>query len=585
MTPPTAPNAATAQARVLADELARSGVRHVVVCPGSRSAALAIAVHEDPRLAVHVHPDERSAAFVALGVGRATGRPAAVVVTSGTAVANLLPATVEADQAGVPLLLLTADRPPELRDTGANQTVPQRDLLGPGLRWATELGVAEDRADAVRTWRAVAARAVAAATGALGGPPGPVHVNVPTREPTVPVTDDGRTRGAAFTAPLDGRDGGRPWVDVRTAPPRAPEDLVDALARRVVGVERGLVVVGAEPGRGTPPGVVDALSRATGWPVLAEGQTPARHGGRALRAGSWLLNDAAFAAAHRPELVLRLGRPTVQGTWARTGAVELVVDPHGRWQDPWRRTAELFVVDPTELLTEVTGRLAVDAASDWWDAWTAADAAASAAVEGAVAAAPGLTGAAVAREVLAAVPAGAELVVGASLPIRDVDLAPAVRPDVRMHANRGAAGIDGTVGTALGVGLGSGLPVWALLGDQTLLHDANALLLRPDAVPVPSTLVVVDDDGGHVFDGLPPGRHAPALARLFTVPHGRDLADLARLHRLPHVTVTDRAGLVGVLADRATADGPELVVARVDAAVAASVRRAATDAVAAAVGR
>ncbi len=583
----TAPNAATAQARVLADELARGGVRHVVVCPGSRSAALAIAVHEDPRLTVHVHPDERSAAYVALGVGRATGVPAAVVVTSGTAVANLHPAAVEADAAGVPLLLLTADRPPEMRDTGANQTIAQRDLLGPGLRWAHELGVAEDRPDAVRTWRAVFARAVAAARGALGAAPGPVHLNVPTREPTVPVGDDGRTSAAAFTTPLDGRPASAPWTTVRTVPRDASAGPVDELAVRFAAVERGLIVVGDDVGGpGVSAAAVDAVSRATGWPVLAEGQVPARHGERALRAGSWLAADARFAAAHRPDLVLRLGRPTVQASWRALVAVgeQLLVDAHGGWHDPWRGLGEVIVADPGALLTAVAERLATRAGSDWWGSWAAADAAAASAVADVVAAGPDLTGAAVAHEVLAAVPAGASLVVGASLPVRDVDLAPAVRPDVRMLANRGAAGIDGTVSTALGTAVATDLPTWALLGDHTLLHDTNGLLLQPGS-PEPSvTLVCVDNGGGRVFDGLPPGRHAPALTRLFTAPHGRDLAAVGRSHGLEVAVASDRPTLAAALAARAgDGRGTSLVVARVDPAADAESRARTAAAVAAAV--
>jgi 2-succinyl-5-enolpyruvyl-6-hydroxy-3-cyclohexene-1-carboxylate synthase len=177
---------------VLVDELARGGLTDVVLCPGSRSAPFAFALDAEPRIRLHVHPDERSAAFVALGIAQVTGRPAAVVVTSGSAVANLHPAVVEADAAGVPLLLLTADRPPELRETGADQTIRQAGIFGSAVRWAVDLGVAEDRADAVATWRASAARALAEATG-LSGPPGPVQLNVPFREPTVPASDDGRT--------------------------------------------------------------------------------------------------------------------------------------------------------------------------------------------------------------------------------------------------------------------------------------------------------------------------------------------------------------------------------------------------------
>jgi len=550
---PTAPNPSTAQARVIVDELARGGVRHAVVCPGSRSAALAIALHEDPRIATHVHLDERSAAFVALGIGRASGMPAAVIVTSGTAVANLLPATVESDHAGVPLLLLTADRPPELRDTGANQTVDQLGLFGRGLRWQSDLGIAEDRVDAVRSWRAVVARAVATASGALGGPPGPVQLNIPFREPTVPASDDGRRTAPAFLTPLDGRSGFEPWVRVHRTDRCADASLITRLAARFAAVERGVIIVGAAVGGSAAISAerADALSRATGWPILAEVHTPARAAARALRAGAWLIGDERFAAAHRPDLVVRFGRTTLDATlghWLTTASSQLLIDQYGGWHDPDRALAELIVARPDDLIERVCAELAVEASSDWQSRWSEADRAAAQCIEAALDEDGPLSGLHVARSVLHAAPRDSAVFVGSSLPVRDLHRVDAERDGVDVEANRGASGIDGGVSTALGLALGSGRPVIALLGDVTLLHDSNGFLLSPDAPTPDVAFVVVDNGGGRIFDLLPPARHAPAFERLFTTPHGRDLADLARLHGVEAMRVTGRAELDAALA-------------------------------------
>jgi 2-succinyl-5-enolpyruvyl-6-hydroxy-3-cyclohexene-1-carboxylate synthase len=374
----SAPNASTAQARVLVDELARGGLTDVVLCPGSRSAPFAFAFDAEPRVRLHVHPDERSAAFVALGIAHVTGRPAAVVVTSGSAVANLHPAVIEADAAGVPLLLLTADRPPELRETGADQTIRQAGIFGDSVRWAVDLGVAEDRPDAVVAWRRSAARALAEALG-LSGAPGPVQLNVAFREPTVPASDDGRTVAPAFTTPLGtgaGTGVGRPAVVASRVGRRLQDDDVAALATRFAAVERGLIVVGSGAQDHATADAVHALSRATGWPVLAEGHTAARHRDGALRAWPHLIDHDRFRDAHRPELVLRVGRATLDRGLARltaTATTELLVDAHGRWWDPARTVGELLVADPSDTLGRVAEVLAMPTSSVWGDGWRAAD--------------------------------------------------------------------------------------------------------------------------------------------------------------------------------------------------------------------
>ncbi len=538
----SAPNPSTAQARVLVDELVRSGLTDVVLCPGSRSAPFAFAFDAEPRVRLHLHPDERSAAFVALGIAHVTGRPAAVVVTSGSAVANLHPAVVEADAAGVPLLLLTADRPSELRETGADQTIRQVGIFGASVRWAVDLGVAEDRADAVATWRASAARAYAEASG-LGRAPGPVQLNVAFREPTVPAADDGRTLTAAFTTPLDsGPPGGiaRPSVTVTRARARLDDAAIAALATRFAAVERGLIVVGSGAQDAANADAVHALSRATGWPVLAEGHTAARHRDGALHVWPHLVEHEGFRHRHRPELVLRIGRATL--TRALTGLVgtvstELVIDAHGRWWDPARTlvhtAGELLVADPVDTLLRIADTLAMDTSSVWGDGWRTADAHVDAALTQHLDAGGGQDGARVVRDVIAGAPFGAHVVVASSMAIRHLDRHAPQREDLTWHANRGTAGIDGTVSTALGVALAaaatSGAPVIAIVGDLALLHDTNGWLLEAAVEAVDLTVVVLDDDGGTIFDLLPPGRF-PAQRRLFATPHGRDLAKLAELH-------------------------------------------------------
>lgn len=579
----TAPNPSTAQARTIADELVRGGVRHAVVCPGSRSAALAVALDAHPALAVHIHADERAAAFVALGIGRRSGLPAAVVVTSGTAVANLLPAAVEADLAGVPLLLVTADRPPELRDTGANQTIAQVGLFGPTVRWAVDLAVAEDRDDAVASWRSSVARAVHVAAGRTGAAPGPVHLNVPFREPTVPVGDDGRTRAEPFRSEVDGRLGGAPWVAVQPSPRLPTPDQVDRFADRVADVERGLIIVGAGPGRRVGGSVggdaVDAVARATGWPVLAEVATDARSAGRTLAAGAWLAADAGFVAAHRPELVLRVGRPTIHTAWGRLlrGSPQLLVDPGGAWHDPTRSLTDLLVADADALLLGLADHLAREVRSAWAEVWRAADERVAGVVTAALTAPGPATGLATARAFAGHAPAG-DAVVAASLPVRDLDLAAVRRPDLDVHANRGAAGIDGTVSTALGVALAGGRATSVLLGDQALLHDMGALLLAPDGEHAPPTVVVVDNGGGRLFDLLPPSAHAPGYERLFVNPHRVDLTVLGRLYGRPATRVGSVEGVAEALG------GPgAFVVVDVDPAADLALRRRLTAEVAAAI--
>jgi 2-succinyl-5-enolpyruvyl-6-hydroxy-3-cyclohexene-1-carboxylate synthase len=604
-----AANPSHAQALVLVDELARCGTTDAVLAPGSRSAALAMALHDDPRIRLHVEVDERSAGFLAIGLARATGRPAAVVVTSGSAVANLHPAVVEADTGAVPLLLLTADRPPELRATGANQAIDQLALFGRAVRWFVDVGVAEDRAGMVAYWRSTLGRAWATAVGA-SGPPGPVHVNLPFREPTVPVTDDGRSAVAGpFSSPLAGRPAGRPWVGVDRAPSAPDTGMVAALAGRIASVERGLVVVGQTT---APPGPIHELARAAGWPVIAEPASNARAGDLAVAHAHHLLAHEGFAASHRPQLVVRIGRTGLSrhlATLLGPDVPQLLLDRDGSWHDPDRAIAELVVGDPGALCSALAAHLGSSAGSDWLDGWLVADAAARAALDGLLDADDVPSEPRVARDLPAGLPQGSALVVASSMPVRDLDQFLAPRDGIRIVANRGASGIDGFVSTALGVALGRGTalvdassvagwaagdvagagalgpyggPTVALAGDLSLLHDANGFLLSPDVERIDVTFVVVDNDGGGIFHFLPQVSFPGSFERVFGTPHGRDLAQLAAFHRLGYRRLETASALVPAVLDATAAGGIQLVHVRTDRRANVDLHRQLTAAVGAA---
>ncbi len=559
-----AANPSHALALVLVDELARCGVTEAVLAPGSRSTALAMALHDDPRLRLHVEIDERSAGFLAVGLARVTGRPAVVVTTSGSATANLHPAVVEADQGGVPMLVVTADRPPELRHTGANQSIDQLKLYGDAVRWFCEVGVPEDRPGVVAYWRSTVCRAVAEAVG-LRGPAGPVHCNVAFREPTVPATDDGRSRAPGpFLQPLGGRPDRRAWTAVDLPPRQVPAAELRAFAGRIAGIERGLIVVGDTTAR---PGPVHALAAATGWPVIAEPTSNARFGDRAVRHAGPLLSVPAFRDAHRPDMVLRVGRPTVSravlGLLDDDRLSQVLVSPDGDWDDPARAVTDLLVADPDLTLSALADLLPVPATSDWNESWQGAALRAADAVDAVLDGRTQVTEPGAARATLAAVPDGGALVVASSMPIRDLDAWAPGRERVRVLANRGASGIDGFVSTAIGVALAHDGPTVALTGDLSFLHDRNGLLVRADAPGVDLVLVVVDNDGGGIFHFLPQAGWPASFERVFGTPHGLDLAGVAATHGLDHVA-PEATALEDEVRHRAERGGLHLVHVRTD---------------------
>ena len=536
-------------AATLVDEWARCGVRHAVVAPGSRSTPLALALAADERLQVHVHHDERAAGFTGLGIGKASGVPAVVLTTSGTAAAELHPAVIEAHQARVPLLVCTADRPPELQSVGAPQTIDQTHLFGRAVRWFAEPGVPDDAGRA--TWRSLAARAYLEAAGV---PPGPVHLNLAFRDPLV---------GEAGAVP-EGRSDGDPWHrSVRLRSMGSDVVVAPAAMRR----SRGVIVAGA----GSPSATcLLELSAATGWPVLADPLSGGRAlGAPAVAAFDAILRDATFAESVRPDAVVRFGdapASRVLAQWlAASDARQVAVHGDGAWIDA-DRTAALHVDgDPDSIARALASELDGLAEPAWTDRWITADAVAQTAIDDVLGARIELTEPFVARAV--ASHASGTLVVSSSMPVRDLEwyAAPGMRAHV--HANRGANGIDGVVSTAVGVAVATGAPVTALVGDVALLHDANALLGLAER-GLDLTVVVVDNRGGGIFSFLP---QAGALAKdrfeqLFGTPHSVDLAGLAAVHGIPALRVYEPEGLAGALEVASASAGAHVVIAPTDRA-------------------
>ncbi len=551
-----------ALSRTLVDEWARAGVTVAAVSPGSRSTPLALALAADDRIAVHVFLDERSGSFFALGAAKAMGRPAIVLCTSGTAAAEFHPAVLEAFHARVPLIVVTADRPPELRDTGAGQAVDQLKLYGDSLRWFSEVGVPSVADLTTSYWRSVGARSVVAASGPAAGP---VHLNLAFREPLVPT-------GAEVTLP-PGRADGAPWVTSTLRRPRPDPVDIDRLAFLVAAETRGVVVVGW--GADVDPAAVERLAEVARWPVLADPISGARQGPYAISTYDALLRSPAVATSLRPDVVVRLGAPLtgkVATTWLDTvwldaSVTQVLVDPDGAWGDPNRASSERIVADPTALLDAVSLRGPARSQSFWLSSWLQAEAAARRGIDRLLDSWAEPFEGRIARDLVAGLRSGTTLVVGSSMPVRDVETFAAARTGVRFLSNRGVNGIDGFVSTVLGAASADDGPVVALCGDLTFLHDASGLLgaTRRGA---DATFVVIDNDGGGIFNFLPQaGAAGPAASDfelLFATPQGVDLARLAAAYGVGSELVTTAEGLVPAVHRAIAAGGVRLVVMRTD---------------------
>ncbi|MFN2581664.1 MAG: 2-succinyl-5-enolpyruvyl-6-hydroxy-3-cyclohexene-1-carboxylic-acid synthase [Candidatus Dormibacteria bacterium] len=574
---PDAGDVALACCMLLVDELVRGGARHACMTAGSRSTPLVLAVARNPAITLHVHVDERSSSYYALGIAKASGAPAIALCSSGTAAANHFPAVVEASMAREPLIVLTADRPPELHGVGANQAIDQQRLFGDFVRLFADAGVPDDEATATRRWRALGARAVAAALGdgrstdARWPPPGPVHINMPFREPLVPSGQRVPLHADSDAAVV--AEDVVPWTERSVS-----ADDVGRAASLIGAAERVVVVAGTLHGDGAC--ILDMAQRHA-WPVLAEPTSLVRCAPEALSAGELLVIDDGFRTAHRADVVLQLGAaPTSRAmqSFVREAGALVIIDPDDVVGDPERRATVRIVADARRALRALDGAIGGRGSDEWMRSWRAADAAARAGVDALLDSWDEPFEGRIAGDLASALPSDGTLVVASSMPVRDLTMfmAPGDGVTPRVLANRGASGIDGTVSTALGVAAVSP-STYALIGDLALLHDASALLWSAGR-DHHAVIVVVDNDGGGIFSLLSQAQHLEAeeLERLFTTPHGAalDIAALARASGAGYREVTSAAAVIPALRDAQRAHGVELVHVRVDRSRARAMRDA-----------
>ena len=594
----TPDRAAFACVGAFVDELARAGVRHACIAPGSRSAPLALLIAEHPALHTWMHVDERSAGFFALGLARALGEPVALLCTSGTAAANFLPAVVESRSAGIPLLVLTADRPPELRDVGAAQTIDQNRLFGAHAKWFVEVALPDATPELLRYARTLAARAVAHAAAT---PAGPVHLNFPFREPLVPVpVAPPADLTAAELLAWTGRPDGAPWVRVSEASSILDADAVRRLAAQLRDARRPLIVCGPQPDAALAEPLA-ALARVLGAPLLADPLSQLRWGTHDLtpmidRYDAALRHEAT-ASALAPDFVLRFGGVPTSKTLIeflrRQGTVPLVVVDAARWPDPTLLASEVVHAEPRRLCEALLERTRAAsttraAPNDWLTEWRHVNDTAAAALERhGCALNESFEGSALA-DVVSVLPAGATLFVSSSMPVRDLDaFGVGDARALRVLANRGANGIDGVVSTALGAAAAAretgGGPLVLVIGDLALYHDMNGLLAaKLHALDV--TVVVLNNDGGGIFSFLPQAAHPAHFEQLFGTPHGLEFAPVAALYGARYHRADDRAALRRAIAAGVAGGGLHIVELRTDRARNVELHRDAWAAVAHALG-
>jgi 2-succinyl-5-enolpyruvyl-6-hydroxy-3-cyclohexene-1-carboxylate synthase len=548
-------NANTALASAFAEELARSGLRLAVISPGSRSTPLAVALWRQPQIEVSVIVDERSAGFFALGAAQASGEPVALLCTSGTALVNYHPAVVEADESGIPLLVLSADRPPELRGIGAGQTIDQIKSFGASVRWFCEVGTHEADDGGLLHYRSVACRALSKARGEVR--PGPVHLNLPWREPLAPVPVEGAVTATDPLA-LEGRDK-RPLTAVTRLDLEPSVFLLDEMAGHIGDAISGVIVGGRQldPELREP---LAHLARVSGFPILADPTSQLRCGphdrSHVVAGYDLLLRDEHFARSVVPELVLRFGEmPTskpLRAWLAASGADEIVIDPYGGWNEPSNRAAAILRADPTELASGWATRLEGLEGRErpLPDRWLEAERTAQTVLDENPSSGNEITEPALHRALGAAHRDGDLVYTSSSMPIRDQEaFLAASSADVSFLSNRGANGIDGLISSGIGAARASGRPTTIVTGDLGLLHDLGGLAALRE-VETPVRIIVIDNAGGGIFHFLPQEGALPAdeFEALLGTPRGVDTAKAAALFDLPHQRLESLAELPEALA-------------------------------------
>jgi len=520
------------------DELARCGVHNAVICPGSRSTPLAMVLAAHAEIKVWMHLDERSAAFFALGFAKAHRKPAILVCTSGTAAANFLPAVVEAHYSHVPLIVLTADRPPELRDVGAPQTIDQLRLYGVHAKYFVEMALPDSTAEALRYVRAVAVRAF---SESMAAPAGAVHLNFPFREPLVPLPPDQPVIDAA-------RADHQPYTAMIGGAVRLDSTSIKSLAAELVAMERGLIVCGPQTDPDFPV-AVSHLAEHLGWPILADPLSQVRCGlhdrSAVIDAYDAFLRDSAFAGQTVPEVILRFGqvptsKPLTQYMQKHASARQILVDANGDWNDPSLLASDVIQADPRWLCEDLNGTLHSPAsARGWLLQWVEANQRTRAAIADKTASYTELFEGSVFSELSDLLPDGAMLYASSSMPVRDLDtFFPGNDRAIRFLANRGANGIDGVISSALGASAASTGPLVLVIGDIAFYHDMNGLLAAK-LHDLNMTIILINNDGGGIFSFLPQADYPEHFEQLFGTPHGLHFRYAAEIYGAAYTIIHD----------------------------------------------
>ena len=539
------PNRNYAFAEAFVDELARAGLRHACISPGSRSGPVALALAQNSRIKTWTHLDERSAAFFALGMAKALDEPVAVLCSSGTAAANFHPAVIEARYSTAPLLVLTADRPPELWEWGAAQTMDQTGLYGLHAKWSVAVPAPEVRPDLLRYVRFLASRAFATA---LESPAGPVHINMPFRDPLAPeeVAEDIRqAESAPAPEAWQGRPQEAPFAQVTTGTTKPEASAVGQLAVELRAVERGIIVCGPQRSPSFPQQVTELASQL-GYPLLADPLSQVRIGphelGGVIDGYDLFLQDQRLTGALAPEVVLRFGaiptsKPLIQFLEGHRGVRQILVDPDG-WSDPSHLSTDVLRVDPGALCTALAEQLPGPAPTqDWLSRWQRARDLTARALAQTLPRTEELFEGKLFSELSALLPEGATLFAGNSMPVRDMDAyLPRSARTIRCAANRGLNGIDGVVSTALGYAAAQAGRLVLVIGDLSFYHDMNGLMAARRH-ELDATIVVVNNDGGGIFSFLPQAGYPEHFEELFGTPHGLEFGAAAQLYGLSYAKV------------------------------------------------
>jgi len=579
-------NAAHLYVGAFVDELARAGVKHVCLCPGSRSAPLAFMFADHPSFKLWMHLDERSAAFFALGLAKAQRFPVGLVCTSGTAAANFFPAIVEAHHARVPLIVLTADRPHELREAGAPQTIDQIKMYGSYAKWFVEMALPEASADVLRYVRTLAGRAV---SEAMAAPAGAVHLNFPFREPLVPQPGgapfDERDREA-----YEGRAGGQPYVAV-TASPRVPDPaMIAALGAELSGVERGLIIVGPQ----TDPAFATAVARLSetlGYPILADPLSQVRCGRHercnVIDSYDAFLHDSVVVDRLTPDTVLRFGamptsKPVLQYLQRQSNARQILVDEG--WNDPARLASDVIRAEARLFCEALAGSVRGDgfsrpvtakaATTNWLELWRVMGQRTRQAIMAKIEENDELFEGRVFSELAACLPDGSTLWASSSMPVRDLDtFFPSVDRAIRFLSNRGANGIDGVVSSALGASLVSEGPLVLVIGDIAFYHDLNGLLAAK-LHQLKAMIILLNNDGGGIFSFLPQAAHPEHFEQLFGAPHGLDFRPAAELYGATFRRANDWTGFRAAVKEGLQAEGLTIIEVQTERARNVTLHRA-----------